>query len=433
LRGNYINRFRWLRNLPLRRALGVLAVGTLLMSAHQAYAADTTYTGEFNTLLRMGKDAGKRNLYPVYEYLRLQTNTTLKDGSDVSFQFGGWGRLDLADKSSSQVTDGDVQYALLSYQGAKNNLVINLGRQFVAEGVATELLDGLYLRQDLKAGFGAAAYVGKPVMTTVQEKTVDTVYGARLSHTMPAYYAIGASVLKSDRGSERYREEAGIDVWARPITDLDLTGRTSYNSITSGWMEHAYALSYAPLESLKLSVDLANINYRHYFHNMTMSAFSLKNGIINPDENMVSVGGSVAYNLTKNLTVTADFKNYAYNIIGESNYYGGKVSYRLPDSLLAGAGFYRMDGATSRLRYNELRAYVSKMLGKTDLTADFITLMYDKSVAGVKNSYIVTGAASHAFGKKVKVGADIEYSRTPDFDNQLRGILKLSYLFDTTP
>jgi len=413
--------------------VGALAFGTLLVSVPKAHAANITYTGEFNTLLRMGKDVNKRELYPVYEQIRLQADKTLADGSALSFQLGAWGRLDLADKSSSHDTEGDIQYALLSYQGAKNNLVINLGRQFVAEGVAAEILDGLYIRQDFKAGFGAAAYVGRPVMTTVHEKDVDTVYGARLSHTLPNYYTIGLSVLKSDRDSDRYREEEGIDLWVRPMDGLDLTGRTSYNSITTGWMEHAYALSYTPIESLKLSVDLANINYRHYFHNMTMAAFSLKNGAINPDENMVSIGGSVAYDLTKDLTVTADFKNYDYKILGQSNYYGGKVSYQLPESLMLGAGFYRMDGDTSRLRYNELRTYVSKKLGKTDLTADFITLMYDKSVAGMKNSYIVTGAASYAFGKKVKAGADIEYSRTPDFDNQLRGILKLSYLFDTTP
>jgi len=140
--------------------VGALAVGTLLMSVHQAHAANITYTGEFNTLLRMGKDVNKRELYPVYEQIRLQADKTLSDGSALSFQLGAWGRLDLADKSSSHDTEGDVQYALLSYQGAKNNLVINLGRQFVAEGVAAEILDGLYIRQDFKAGFGAAAYVG---------------------------------------------------------------------------------------------------------------------------------------------------------------------------------------------------------------------------------------------------------------------------------
>jgi len=119
LRGNYINSLKCLLNLPLRRAVGALAFGTLLVSVPKAHAANITYTGEFNTLLRMGKDVNKRELYPVYEQIRLQADKTLADGSALSFQLGAWGRLDLADKSSSHDTEGDIQYALLSYQGAK--------------------------------------------------------------------------------------------------------------------------------------------------------------------------------------------------------------------------------------------------------------------------------------------------------------------------
>lgn len=408
--------------------LAVAAFGT----AEPVLAADTVFSGEFNTLLRMSRDLNKRNIYPVYEHVRLQVDKTLQDDSEISFQFGGWGRLDLGDKSSSNSTDGDVQYALISYRGAKNNLVANLGRQFVTEGVAAEIMDGLYVRQDFLYGFGAAGYVGKPVMTANGEKTVDIVYGGRLSHSYEDYYEVGFSALKSDQDDRRFREEFGADIWLRPLEDVDITGRSSYNSITSGWMEHNYNLAYSPIEKLQLSFNLSDINYKDYFHNMTMSAFSFKNGSINQDEEMLSLGGSIAYTPIKRLTITADYKNYSYKILGDANYYGGKLFWQISDSFLSGVGIYRMDGTTDRLRYSEARAWVSKTFDKLDLSLDFIALMYDKSINSIKESYTVVSSAAYTFGRKVKVGADLEYSRTPDFDSQLTGMVKLSYMFDTS-
>jgi hypothetical protein len=403
-----------------------------LNTALDAAAADAAFTGEFNTLLRMGKAADNRKLYPAYEYLRMQASQELKDGSEVSIQVAGWGRLDLADKSSDERTNGDIQYALLSYHGAKNNLTLHLGRQFVAEGVAADFLDGAYVRQDFAGGVSASAFVGKPVMTGDKEESVDVLYGTRLSHTLPNYYTIGISALQSHSDSGRYRQEGGIDLWARPYEGIDVTGRTSYNGITEGWMEHAYAVSYAPLENLKIAADVQNVNYKHYFHNMTLSAFSLRNVNFNPNEKMLNLGGTVAYTPLKDLTLTPEYRNYRYEIAGQSHYFGGKVGYRLSSSFVTGIGFYRMEGDSDRLRYNELRAYAAKKFGNTDLTLDCITLNYDEPVNGIRSSYAITGALAHTFDKKVKVGADLEYSRTPDFDHEVRGLLKMSYLLDST-
>ena len=50
---------------------------------------------------------------------------------------------------------------------------------------------------------------------------------------------------------------------------LDLTGRSTYNSITSGWMEHSYAASYAPLTTLRLGADYSHINFKDYLASVT--------------------------------------------------------------------------------------------------------------------------------------------------------------------
>ncbi len=430
-----MKRYQIYRSGPYRYLLlnvaGSVLCAVTLAAPSIALSADSSFSGEFNTLLRMSKTVDDRKLYPLYEYFRSSVTKGNSDGSAILFDIGAWGRLDLGDKSTSKDNDGDLQYALLTYRGAKNNLQISLGRQFIAEGVATERLDGIYGRQDFIGGFGAAAYVGKPVMTVQPDaKAVDLVYGGRLTHSMSQYYTIGLSFLKSDRSGNRFREEEGLDIWIRPFNQLDLTGRTSYNSITNGWMEHSYSATYIPIESLTLSAELTNVNYRHYFYNMTSSAFGFGAFRINPEEKMLRTGGSISYSPLNNLTITADYKNYSYEVAGQSNYFGGKATYRLTDSFVTGAGAYRMQGNTDRLRYTEYRAYVTKKFETFDLTADFVGLRYDTSINTINNSYAVTGAATYKFNKKVAVGADMTYSRSPDFDNEFRGLLKLTYLFD---
>jgi len=68
---------------------------------------------------------------------------------NASFGAGGWGRVDLGEKSGDSNPYGDLQYGYVGYGGNKDNLLVNAGRQFIAEGVATERIDGVYLRSDL--------------------------------------------------------------------------------------------------------------------------------------------------------------------------------------------------------------------------------------------------------------------------------------------
>jgi hypothetical protein len=56
---------------------------------------------------------------------------------------------------------------------------------------------------------------------------------------------------------------------------------------------------------------------------------------------------------------------------------------------------------------------------------------YDREINGIRNSYSVTGAAGYNVSRKLKVGTDIEFSRNPDFNSEVRGLVKAIYSFDT--
>jgi hypothetical protein len=262
------------------------------------------------------------------------------------------------------------------------------------------------------------------------------IYGARISQTNKKYYTVGLSALKSEHeNGSRYREEEGVDLWLRPLAQVDVTGRSSYNSITNGWMESSYALAYSPLTTLKFGADYSHINFKDYFATVTTSALSLFNQRINPTMNnnqeQDAVGINVAYTGLKNLTIAADYKFYSYTQSGDTAYFGAKASYLFPEAFLVGGSLHRMDGGIDRLRYTEYRAFVTKKISHADLTIDFIDLNYDSRINGIRNTYTVTGAVGYEFNRKLKVGADIEYSRNPDFDSEVRGLLKATYTFDT--
>lgn len=407
----------------------IMTAGSLLVFSQLAADA-ATISGASTTILRVQETNQDKNLIPLYEYLNLSVTDAFKDGT-ISLHIGGWGRADLGDHSSTgDSLKGDLQYGFLSYRANKNNLQINAGRQFITEGVASEKLDGLYLRSDLATGFTAAAFIGSPAVTEPNFEGGDILYGARVAHGLPGYYSIGLSALKNDAGSDGLREEEGIDLWVQPMKQVDIAGRSSYNSLTDGWMEHAYIASVTPLDKLKLSASLSQINYRDYFHHVTTSALSLTNGILDANEEVLAIGGSVGYSLTKELDVTADYKSFDYDLAGRADYFGGKVTMSLPASLSTGASYHRMQGESERLRYHECRVYVAKKLGQADLTLDFIDIHFDDSINGMHNTYAFAAAVGYDVTKGVRVAADVDYLRSPDFDHEVKGLLKATYAFD---
>ena len=415
---------------------GVAVIVSSLFLSAPLIASDYSFSGESNTIFRMRTTTDDKTLSPAYEYLRLNMTDNLSNGSDVSFHLGAWGRADLGSKPDDNSSNGDLQYAYLTYHAAKNNTVFTIGRQFITEGVATERFDGVYLRNDFKYGFGTSVFVGKSVNT--EEFTTPTyqggalIYGARVSQSDKKNYSIGLSALKNEStDGNSYREEEGVDLWLRPLKQVDINGRSTYNSITNGWMENSYAVSYAPLSALSLGADFSHINFKDYLYNLTTPALSINNPLWSYNNKQTAYGASASYTATKNLTVAADYKFYSYDKSGDASYFGGKASYKFPAEWLVGGGIHRMAGDTDKLCYTEYRAFVAKKIGRADLTLDAIDVSYDKSISGVSNSLSITGAAGYEFNRKLKIRGDLQYSQNPDFDNEVRALIMATYTFDS--
>jgi len=415
---------------PANMVAGVLLFVLILLLAPTGAPA-AQMAGTSKTYLQSRESVNGSNLMPIYEYLDLSVQNL---GSEsVSVHFGGWLGYDLQDDSfgNNKKKGSDLQYGYVSYRTNEHNAVVNLGRVMVFEGVAAERVDGIYVRTDLMKGFGISAFGGAPVETGTDLPGNSTIYGGRVSHQYDGLYTLGLSYLNEDKNSEIWRREGGIDLSIRPMNKVEITGGSKYNFQTVGWMEHSYYLMFGPFDKLRVNAEATWINYEDYFASATSSVFKMTpGGLLDPKEKVNILGPEVFYAINDKWAVSADYKEYTYDIAGSASYYGVKATFRTPKSYSAGISLHKMDGDTDRLKYDEYRIYASKKIEKIDVAVDLLDVKYKEPINDVTDAYSVVLAAGYELTQKLKLGADVEYSKNPDFDKDIRFFLKLNYRFD---
>jgi hypothetical protein len=415
----------------MRKVIAALIVSFLLIDPAGLFAAEVHSSSR--TYLRFRETASGDNLVPLFQYLDFNAEN-LQD-KHISFYAGGWGRVDLGDDSYPGEAEGDLQYAYLNYRGPTGNSQVNLGRFYVFEGVASEQVDGISLKTDIQGGIGLSVYGGLPVETDFDNRGSDYVVGGRVSYEnigdSGALFRIGFSALKEDNDSNDFREEQGVDVWIRPAVWVEVQGRSSYNSISSGWMEHAYYLTLRPSEKLRVSGEATLTDYEHYFQSPTLSVFTAL--FQDPNESVQAFGGAVDYTFSSRVAAGFDLKSFSYDIRGSATYFGGRLTCTGPKMLGGGLSVHRMDGESDRLSYDQYRIYAYKKYGKIDVTVDFFDIKYDEKISGEDNALSVSLAGGYDISDKVRLGADFEYAQNPFFDEDLRVLIKFLYQFGSIP
>lgn len=415
--------------------MGVLLLVLILLLAPSESPA-ASLAGNSRTYVLSRESAAGANLMPLYEYLDFNVQDLGKE--TISVHFGGWLGYDLQDDTfgSNKKKGSELQYGYVSYRAKERNAVVNLGRVMVFEGIAAERVDGIYARTDLVKGIGISAFGGAPVETGIDLPGNSTVYGGRISHQYQGLYIIGASYLNENKDNAKvntdiWRREGGIDLWARPMNKVELAGRSSYNFQTVGWMEHSYYLIFGPFDKVRINTEAAWINYGDYFASSTSNVFKLiPGGILDPKEKVSILGPEVFYAINEKWGISADYKTYSYDIAGSASYYGVKATYRTPESYTAGLSIHKMDGDANRFKYDEYRGYASKKINKFNVAIDLLDVKYKEPINKVTDAYSATLAGGYDLTRKLKLGIDVEYSKTPDFDKNVRFFMKLNYQFD---
>ncbi len=389
--------------------------------------------GDLRTYLQVWENAEGDSVIPLHEYFDFSADNF--SSKELSFHLGAWIRQDLSSNSSfdRKSFNSDLQYAYLDLRQKRANAYLNLGRVLVYEGTASELVDGISAGTDLKGGFGITAYGGLPVESDFDGRKGDVIYGGRASHQIPNRYSIGISYLKERNDNSDFRTETGLDLRVRPHEKVDLYGQSTYNAETSGWMEHAYYLTLLPFQSLRVGTEISSTRYEDYFasvDSVTTGVFDLDLGILDPEERLLLLGGNAEYSLREDLALTAKYKQFNYKIAENADYYGGGLIYSPLDDSGAGLSFYRMDGQTVKRRYYESRVYGYRTLGKINLTVDLFNVTYDEKINRVKNAYSASLALGYHLTENTRTAVDLDFSRGPDFDKEIRVFLILNHRFD---
>jgi hypothetical protein len=422
-----------------RRATIIASATLLVILIIPSIAPAASLSGDSSTYVQSRQAGNDDRILGAYEYLDFDVQ---KVGDEtISFHSGGWLRYDFKEEEFGKKSNNDLQYSYLSFKSKTDNTIVNLGRVMVFEGVAAERVDGIYARTDLMYGFGISAFGGAPVETnTLDTPNNDVIYGGRLSQEKTGLYRVGVSLLREERDGDAVRKEEGFDLWFQPFSTVEISGSSKYNVMaddwhklegakTSDWANHNYYVMLGPFSNVRLKIEDSSINYKNYFTASTTTVFSFQPGVLDPNEQVDILGETIFIDIATGLNLSLDYKTYAYEIAGDAKYIGGNLRYT-DTSRGAGLSLHKMDGDTARLRYSEYRVYGYKKIDKTDIALDVLDLKYAEPVNNVSNAYSVSLALGYDLSERLKVGADFEYSKNPDFDKDVRAFVKAIYKFD---
>ena len=436
------------------RLLSALA----LLSVPAAATADTSVSS--TTMLRFFQDPrpgfATRELAPAAQFLNIDTDK-LGDGN-LSLHLSGWGRLDMADKSyNGDRADGSLAYGFLKYQLQQANAQVRAGRFSVREGVLNEDLDGVSAHTDLPLGFGITAFGGATVHTAniASEPTDgkgDGIFGGRINYRYRGMLELGLSGVYESAapslsvpshttlenggrlGSHRI---VGGDVWLAPFTAVELIGHTSYNTETERVADHSYLLNIKPAKDVIVTGEFSEQHDRSFFYSSSMFA-SMLAGL---NEKSRSLGGRASYTLFKGVECAADYHHYTRDI-GNADRFGGDLRVSMNDNTLrsglsyhylrAGSGFAVVPLTGASASYHELRGYVMRDTSSYFAALDIIGFFFNDRIDNVQNAWELSSSVGYRFTPALTLSGDLSYGRNPQYNDDLKGLIRLTYNMNYT-
>jgi len=256
--------------------------------------------------------------------------------------FGAWGRAASGGQVNVQQHRRRSPVRLPHLPRPEEQHRCQHGRQFISEGVAAEADRWPLFAQRLCLWHRASAFFGNSVHTdrilTLNFREGRWSTASRVSQTDKKYYSVGLSALKASGRQLRYREEEGFDLWLRPLQQVDLTGRSTYNSsprLDENSMPPPMRRCQRSGSGRLFAHQLQGLFIRHEQH----SALSITNRS-GKSMNGRRPSASTPPTRLKNLTVAADCKFYSYDQSGDASYSAAKP--RPPEAFVVGAGLHRM-------------------------------------------------------------------------------------------
>ncbi|UFS71402.1 hypothetical protein LPW11_04205 [Geomonas sp. RF6] len=438
----------------MKKVLTRLFTTVSLLAFPAAAVAETTV--DSTTVFRLFQDSragyDTKEFAPALQFLGLDVNGL--HGGDLSLHFYGWGRVDLAEKSyNNQQADGNLTYGYAQYRFKAANAQARAGRFFVHEGIVNEQVDGVSARTDLPYGFGLSTFGGATVHTTdipgeSTDGKGDAVFGGRVNYRyggllelgLAGVYETKAPTLTSTAYAGRFGDHrlVGGDIWLSPHRMVQLMGRTSYNTETSGIAEQSYLLQLTPLKDLVVTGEFNDYHDRDLFYSSAFFAGLLNGNNLNQDSR--SYGGTATYTVNSQVEVGGDFKHYTRDI-GKADRFGGEVRYaNAKNAVRAGAGYHYLrtspdfaiiPSSDASGSFHEVRGYAMRDTKSYFTALDLIGYFFKKDVKGRDAAWEATGSVGYHFTPALAISGDVSYGSNPQYTDEFKGLLRLTYTMKT--
>ena len=423
----------------MRNVIGMVVSLLVLLPS---LAAAAQISANCTTLIRFEERSfpgfDKQRVVPATQFLGIDADQ-LGDGN-LSLHLYGWGRVDLGDRSTTEAdtTDGDLTYGYLSYRFEKANGLLKGGRFFVFEGGTAEQIDGVSAQADILPvlrGLTVSLFAGIPTkLDRGFDNRGDYIAGGRVGFRVAKILDVGATFVREGgmdingptADPKTYRQLVGGDIWLSPLPQLELNGRSTYNTATDAVAEHAYTLTIAPLSSFRITGVFNRNNLKDYF-----SATNLRN-LFSPDleDKFTNYGGDITLAPIKQVELTADYRHYRRDSKGSSNRYGGELRLSLAEDIVrSGFSYHRLDAADDINSFHEVRGYAMFTPASLIASVDAIADLYDHDIYGQKNVYVVAVSLGYKVTPSLTVSGDVSYGDNPQFKQDLRGVLRLAFNF----
>ena len=416
----------------------VVAISLLLplLFAGTALAADLSLSSKTYGLIYQRELAGgqKDRYAPLYEYL--SADAANLGGKPLSFHFYGWGRVDLDKDSGSGGTSGEVGSLYLEYLHPQGNAQAKLGRFFLTEGTAMEIIDGAFVKATTPIGLGISLYGGIPVEYSVLDNTStgDSLFGGRVFFVRPGLVEFGASYLKEAGPFQgKDRELYGGDLWLRVAGPVELTGQATYNRSTREMASQRYAVRIVPGSTFDISAGYESYTYRGLFQPALNPAF-VSSSADNNDKVQV-IFGIVDWAFVPGWTLEVAGKNIKHDKSDPGDANRGEVGLRYSyndkkDTAGLSAAFVSADREENE--YQEYRGFATYSPAKLRLALDALTQQYKKEINGKKNQFQVVATAGYQLLASLHLSGNLTYTKSPSFQEDWAGLIRVNYDFATS-
>ncbi|HSH70087.1 MAG TPA: hypothetical protein VK997_09220, partial [Deferrisomatales bacterium] len=254
-------------------------------------------------------------------------------------------------------------------------------------------------------------------------------YGGRLANHWGRLYEIGVSYKRVDNDGDKQEEVLGVDSSLSAGTFAYLHGTSVRNLGTDQWQEHSYEVR-IPVRRFVLRPYFQRFDYAAYFDTgvNTGSPFRF---LADSQETVTVLGGDVTWNATAALELGARAKRYTYQEREENAwYYAGLATWHLGSLNQVGGEVGRMDGDTEDTAYTQVRGFFYHEMSPGFVSGDAVYVHYDADILDEGRSVFASLSGGMRFlEEKLEVSLSGDYSADPYFDQDLRALLNVKYLF----